>query len=62
METQTFRRILSTAWTVLVGISAIFVGILWLALSVERMGAPTVLCFIVLAVLIRQRRSGEECD
>ena len=50
---------LSKAWTAIVAISAIFLGVLWFALSVERMGLPTVLGFIALALLIRRRQSGE---
>jgi uncharacterized membrane protein YiaA len=50
---------LSKAWTVIVAIAAVFIGILWLALSIERMGLPTVAAFIALALLVRRARASD---
>jgi hypothetical protein len=51
---------LSTLWTVLVAIAAVFIGVLWFALSIERMGLASVVAFIAVALLVRQRQSAKQ--
>jgi hypothetical protein len=53
----TLSPMLSKVWTVMVAISFVFLAVLWLALSIERMGLPTVAGFIVLALFIRRQRT-----
>ena len=43
-------------WTALVGLAALFLGILWLAVSIERMGAPFVITALLCALAIRFSR------
>lgn len=52
------RRWLDRLWLTAIALSAIFIGVLWFLLSVERMGLRTVVAFIALALVAHFHSPG----
>jgi len=45
-------------WLFAIGVSAIFIGVLWFLLSIERMGLGVVLGLLIVALLYRHAASA----